>query len=72
MKSKQVTAAIDELLEMAREEGDTNVQIILRAMRAARTTGDDSMLAAKIQEYIKDVLLPKAHRDKEQVNVQKN
>lgn len=60
MNSKLITEKIEQLIELAKLEDEPNVQIVLLALAAARETKDDGMLAGKVQEYVKDVLLPNA------------
>lgn len=62
--SDLITQKLDELITLAQIEGEPNVQIVLLGLSGARTIRDDGLLAEKVQEFIKDVLLPKAKRDK--------
>ena len=55
----RIDLKIEELIIYAAEEHDNNLQIILHALRGARSSKMDGLLAAKIIEYTKDVLLPK-------------
>jgi hypothetical protein len=64
MKSK-ITKKIENLIELARLEDDANTQIVLLALAGARKSGDDGMLATHIQQYLKDVLIPKIRNDRE-------
>lgn len=57
-KSNLITEKIQELIELAKLEGEPNVQIVLLALSGARHSEDDALLAVKVQEFIKDVLIP--------------
>ena len=61
--SNLITDKIEQLIELAKLEGEPNVQIVLLALLGARKMGDDGMLASKVQEYLRDVLLPKLEHD---------
>jgi len=63
-RSTLITEKIDQLVALAELEEEPNTQIILLALSGARATGMDGMLATMVQEYVKNVLLPKAKTDK--------
>lgn len=63
-KSNLITEKIQELIELAKLEGEVNVQIVLLALSGARNSDDDGMLAGKVQEYLRDVLIPKIQMEK--------
>jgi hypothetical protein len=65
MKSNLITEKIEQLIELAKLEDDTNTQIILLALSGARASGDDGMLAKHIQKYLIEVLIPKIRNDRE-------
>ena len=56
--SKLIDLKIDELIELSIVDNDNNTQIILLALRGAKRSGDDFLLATTVQEYTKNVLLP--------------
>lgn len=56
--SPLITEKIDSLIALAKLEGEPNVQIVLLALSGARAMQHDGMLAGKVQEYLKDVLIP--------------
>lgn len=58
MNSNLITEKINSLIELAKLEDEPNVQIILLALSGARAANQDVMLAKKVQEYLKDVLMP--------------
>ena len=66
-QSDLVIKKIDELIELARIEGDTNTLIILLALRGAQVSDDDGLLAMAVQKFIDDVLLPKAQKDRDEI-----
>lgn len=57
-RSKLVTEKIDELTQIAQIEGEVNVQIVLLAIRGARESNQDGLLAGIIQDFVKRVLIP--------------
>ncbi len=58
-KSELITKKLEELTELARVEGEPNVQAILLSLNGARISGDDGLLCANVQEFTRDVLLPR-------------
>lgn len=64
-KSSLITEKIEQLIALAEVEDEVNVRIVLLALSGARTSDMDGMLAAKVQEYLKDVLIPKIRADRE-------
>jgi hypothetical protein len=67
-----IAEQIDSLIESSGEEKDTNVQIILLVLKGARESGDDFLLAKKVGEFAKDVLLPRAKERLNSKNASKN
>lgn len=51
---------IRELIALAEVEGNPNVQIVMNVLVGSMLVGDDGLLAAKVQEFAKDVLMPRA------------
>jgi len=60
MKSELITNKIEELIELARVEGEQSVQCILYAILGARAMGDEVLLANNVVAFIKTNLQPKA------------
>lgn len=58
-----IAEKIADLIEIAILEDEPNVQIILLALNGARMSGDDGILAKHIQQYLKEVLIPKIQID---------
>ena len=63
---------LEELIALSKAEGDNNTQIVLNALHASRGMDDDGLLAGHVQEYVKDVLLPRAEQRKERGIAAKN
>lgn len=63
--SELVTQKLDELIRLAQEECEPSVQVVLFGLRGARLAGDEELLAARMQDFIRDVLLPRAQASKE-------
>jgi hypothetical protein len=63
---------LKELIDQAREEKDSNTLIVLLILAASRESGDSDLLARKVQEYAKDVLMPRAVEKKNQAENSKN
>ena len=55
-----IETKIKELIALAEVEGDVNVQIVMLILHGSRLVGDDGLLAAKVKEFAKDVLRPRA------------
>jgi hypothetical protein len=53
-----IEAKIEELIALAKLEGDDNTQIVLLTLLGAKTAGVDEMLATHLQKYTSEVLLP--------------
>ena len=70
--SDLITEKIESLIALAKLEDEPNVQIVLLALSGARAVQHDGMLAGKVQEYLKDVLLPIAKAGKNAEIAQKN
>jgi hypothetical protein len=68
----QIDDKINELIEIAQKNEDTNTVIVLLILRAARLAGLDLMFATKVQEYAKDVLLPETIRKRDCENASLN
>ncbi len=62
-KSDLITKKLQELVELAKIEQEPSVQIVLLTLLGARCGNLDGMLANKVQEYTKDVLIPKTMGD---------
>lgn len=60
--SNLITEKLEQLIELSKVENEVNVQIIIHSLLGAREMGCDGILAAKVQEYLKDVLIPMANR----------
>lgn len=67
-----ISKKIDELIELAKVEDDTNTQIILLALRSSKYAHRDGMLAKAVQDYLKSVLLPLIKEEKEGNNISLN
>jgi hypothetical protein len=63
---------VDELQELAKMANEPNVQIVMLVLSASMNTMDDGLLAGKVQEFVKDVLLPRAMAGKEQQIASRN
>jgi len=61
----EISKKIQELIEIAKIENDSNSLIVLLALAGSRASGDDVLLAKKVQEFVKDVLLPNVQRQKD-------
>lgn len=59
MKSKLLTNKLEELIALARVESETNVAIILLALNSARELNDEDDLALIVQDFVREVLLPR-------------
>ena len=57
-----ISQKIDELIELSKTEGDSNVQIILLILRGARTINLDGFLAKMVQDYSRNTLIPMAKK----------
>ena len=63
---------IDELVKAAESDGEMSVLAIALALRGAKHNKKEYYLAKKVQEYVKDVLIPMAKEDKEKEKTSKN
>lgn len=70
--SDLIDEKLREVFYLAKELEDPNVAIVISALCGARTAGDDGMLAQRVQDYVKDVLLPKAQAAKNNEIASKN
>lgn len=64
MLTDAMRTALNLVRSVAQLEQNPNVQIILAATEGALLTGDDGILAVKVQEVVNDILLPKAQKDR--------
>lgn len=53
-----IEAKIEELIALAKMEGDDNTQIVLLVLLGAKKGMVDGLLATHLQEYASGVLLP--------------
>jgi hypothetical protein len=67
-----IVGRLIEVEKLAEAFGDNNTRIVLRALLGAKAIGLDARLAARVQDFIKDVLLPETIRMKEEDRVSKN
>ncbi len=61
MKNDLISQKLEELISIAESEKDNNVAIVLLALAGARQNGESGLLATKVQECVKEILLPKAY-----------
>jgi len=64
-KDKYLISKIDELATISAGMGDKNIQIVLSILSGAKGMGHDGLLATHLQEYTKEVLMPRAEREME-------
>lgn len=57
--SELITNKLQELIALAKAEGEPNVQIVLFALCGARESGDCHILAEMTQAIVKEVLIPR-------------
>lgn len=63
MKNQEITNKLEELIALTGKEGETAVQAVLCAVTGARYVGDELMLAEIVDQFCKEVLMPKAKND---------
>lgn len=71
-RSKIITQKIEELTKLAELEGEPNVQIVMLALSGARQVFHDGLLAGKVQEFLRDVLMPEIKRGMNEKRAQQN
>ena len=64
----KVDEKIVELLEVALEEGDNNVAVIMYALKGAKHMNHEGLLAKKVADIVKDTMMPLAEQIKAQLN----
>ena len=60
-----ISQKIDELIELAKIAEDNNTRIVLLTLRGSQFSGTDGILAAEVQRYTKEVLIPLAQKELE-------
>lgn len=70
--SQLIENKIEELTALAKVEKDNNTQIVLLCLSGAKHAGLDGILAAKMQEFIKDVLMPETIRLQQEKIISQN
>lgn len=57
-KSNLITKKIDELIELAKMEGEPNVQVVLLGLAGARLSNNDGLFAKAVGGVIENVMMP--------------
>ena len=70
--SEIITEKIDELIALSNLEEEINAEIVLTALKGARMTNTDGILAEGVQQIIKHALLPICERKREQMLATQN
>jgi len=63
MKNDLISQKIEELIEIAKKEGDKSTELILLTLEGAKLYNCDKLLAKKVQEHLKEILTT-VQRDK--------
>ncbi len=65
MESNIIDNKVEELLALAKVEGYNNLQILLLGYRGSKAIDQDGLLAAHVQDFIRETLIPNVRRGKE-------
>lgn len=65
-QSDLINKKLDELIALAKVEGDNNTLIVLLGLRGAQCSNVDGLFAAAVQKIIMEVMLPMAERDRDE------